>query len=133
MLPISATRAQQARRFLALHRAFGLNPDELPKNSKEAASAAYCDALSYSNCAEYTPGEVFGLSDRLMNYRDGICGGAPAIYDVEALATAEGIPNDVALLACRLCGAWIDGSSWRDDGAGDPIILTFEGWGGHDL
>ncbi|MEM1340800.1 MAG: hypothetical protein AAGF68_00680 [Pseudomonadota bacterium] len=128
MLPIPATRHQEAVRFMALHGAFELPKNEHPRDSETAAKQGLCEALSYVHGASFSLGEVFSLSDRLMAYRDTICdGGEPAIYDVRALAEHVG-SYDLALVACKLCGAWIDGDQWRDDGVGHPIFLTFEDW-----
>ena len=129
MLPIPTTRAQEARRYLALHTVLGLPTEHLPRDSRMAALAALCDALSYSDGAEFTLGEIFGLSDRVLLYRDQICdSGEPAIFDVDRLAEREGVPYKIALLAVRLSGAWLDGARWRDDGVGVPTLLTFNTW-----
>lgn len=133
MIPIRTTRYDEARRFIALHKAFDLPKDDFPRNSEDAAKHALCDALSYIHGASESLGRICELSDRLLAYRDSVCdGGEPAIYDVKALSRAEGCTFDVALLACRLCGAWIDGDDWRDDGVGHPVLLTFQDWNPHD-
>lgn len=129
MLPIPTTRHQEAARFMALHEAFDLPKDDFPRDSATASKHALCDALSYVHGAADSLGRIFCLSDRLLAYRDAACeNGEPAVYDVYALAEAESCSFEVALLACRLVGAWVDGFQWRDDGVGQPIKLSFEDW-----
>lgn len=113
---------------MALHEAFELPKDDFPRDSETAAKYGLCEALSYVRGVAFSLGEIFSLSDRVLTYRDNICdGGEPAIYDVRALAERVGY-YDLALIACKLCGAWIDGNQWRDDGVGHPILISFEDW-----
>lgn len=117
---------------MSLHAAFDLPKDDFPRDSVTAAKHALCDALSYIRGTDYTLGQICNLSDRVLACRDRVCESAPAIYDVKTLSRAEGCSLEVALLACRLCGAWIDGNKWRDDGVGEPLTLTFDDWNPDD-
>lgn len=124
MLPLPSSRAEQARQYLAIRSAFGLPNDDNPTNSKDAASAAIAEAVStYSNCAERTLAEVFCLADAVMQHRDAVAGSNPAIYDLPSLS-ASGI-SELTVLACKLCGAYLQNNRWQDDGVGHAVPVTF--------
>lgn len=134
MLPIEATKTQEAERFLALNKAFGLPSDTHPKNSDSAAKAALCEALTHACPTEFTLGELFALSDKLLSYRDDAAGESPAVYPIHEIAKAAGVSYRCALLSAKLCGAWNDGDQWRDDGDSEfkhPVKLNFEEWSDH--
>lgn len=129
MLPIPTTRAEQARLYLRMRASFGLS-DQKPTNSVEAASSALAEAVSnYSNGVEWSLAEIFTLAEAVLAHRDAVAGAAPSLYDTASLSEAVG-SRDLALLAVKLCGAYLHAPGvWQDDGAGRPVTVTFP----HDL
>ena len=124
MLPLPSSRAEQARRYLAIRSALGLPNDGNPTNSKEAASAAIAEAVStYANGSERTLAEVFCLADAVMLHRYEVAGSNPAIYHLPSLS-ASGI-SELTVLACKLCGGYLQNNRWQDDGVGEPVLVEF--------
>ena len=124
MLSLPSSRAEQARQYLSIRSALGLANDDNPTNSKEAASAAIAEAVStYANGSERTLAEVFCLADAVMQRRDEVAGSNPANYDLPSLS-ASGIP-ELTVLACKLCGAYVQNRRWQDDGVGKPVLVEF--------